>query len=78
MVYQSFGQGLDRTFVDAANRVANDGLSPDLTILFDLDPAVGLARLTQNDRMDGAPLAFRQRVRDGFLTVAAENRVGGA
>jgi dTMP kinase len=73
LVYQSFGRGLDRTFVDAANRVATQGLTPDLTILFDLDPAVGLARLTQKDRMDGAPLAFHQRVREGFLAVAAEN-----
>jgi dTMP kinase len=70
-VYQAVARGLDADFVRAANRFATAGLVPDRTLLFDLDPAVGLARLESRDRLDAQPLEFHQRVRQGFLALAA-------
>ena len=47
-------------------------LLPDLTIVLDVDPVVGLQRFqTPADRLEAEPLAFHQRVREGFLTLAA-------
>ncbi|MDX2066192.1 MAG: dTMP kinase [Fimbriimonadaceae bacterium] len=70
LVYQVHGRGLDREFVEAANARAVDGLWPDRTILLDLPPDVGLARLQERDRIDAAPIEFHRRVRDGFLELA--------
>lgn len=76
VAYQGFGRGLDVDFVRSLNDRAASGLTPDLTLLFDLPPEVGLARVRERgapDRLEGADLDFHRRVRDGFLTQAAEN-----
>jgi dTMP kinase len=69
-VYQSVARGLDPDFVRAANRFATGGLLPNRTLLFDIDPEIGLARLSSPDRLDAQPLSFHQKVREGFLTLA--------
>lgn len=69
-VYQAVARDLDADFVRTANRFATGGLVPDRTLLFDLDPEVGLARLTSPDRLDAQPLAFHRKVREGFLALA--------
>lgn len=71
-VYQAAVRGLDAAFVRQANAFATGGLQPDLTLLFDLDPEVGLARLKAKDRLDLEPLEFHQKVRAGFLRLAEE------
>jgi dTMP kinase len=70
VVYQGFANGLDMDFIRAANRFATQGLTPDLTILFDLEPSIGLSRLQSKDRLDRQPLEFHRRVRVGFLREA--------
>lgn len=76
VAYQAFGRGLDRSFVDAANRFATRGLSPDRTLLLTLGSAdEGLDRAAnraQADRLELAGSAFHARVADGFFAVAAE------
>ena len=50
---------------------------PDLTLLFDLDPAAGMARIGSRrlDAFERMGLAFHERVRDGYLEIArAEKR----
>jgi dTMP kinase len=53
------------------------GVEPDLTLLFDLDPAKGLARATARAgaelRFEDMGLAFQTRARDGFLALAARH-----
>lgn len=71
LVYQGVARGLDADFVRAGNVFATGGLVPDLTLLFDLPAEVGLARLTNPDRIDAFPLRFHQSVRQGFLALAA-------
>ena len=69
-VYQGIARGLEPEFVKVGNAFAAGGCVPDLTILFDLPAEVGLARLQNPDRMDSLPLAFHQKVRQGFLDLA--------
>jgi dTMP kinase len=74
IAYQCFARGLPRGDVDAANHLATAGLTPDRTIVLDLDPAEGLRRATHSgaDRLEGEDLAFHEAVREGFLAIAAE------
>jgi dTMP kinase len=52
---------------------AAEGLWPDLVLVFDVPPEVGLARrgAAPPDRIEGRTLAFHRRVREGFLALAA-------
>jgi dTMP kinase len=71
--YQGHGRGLDLSFVELLNDKAASGLSPDLTILLDIDPVVGLERVGNRgnaDRIEQADLQFHQRARQGFLLIA--------
>jgi len=72
--YQSYGRGLDLAMVKAVNSVATQGLTPDLTILLDMPAAGGLARkrTRKQDRFEQEGMAFHQRVREGYLELAAK------
>jgi dTMP kinase len=72
--YQGYGRELPLDQVLRLNQFATSGLAPDLTIVLDLDPAEGLARATGGgaDRLEAEELGFHERVRDGFLKIAAE------
>jgi dTMP kinase len=70
IVYQGYGRGLDLQWLRDLNEFATDGLRPHLTLLLDLPPEEGLARVREKDRLDSEPLDFHQRVRDGFLAEA--------
>jgi len=49
-------------------------VQPDLTILLDLPPAAGLSRRHRSaDRLEAEPTDFHERVREGFLSLAAAN-----
>jgi len=74
IAYQGFGRGLDVEMLRSWNRGATSGLTPDLTLLYDLDPASALERRATaaegSNRIDREPLEFHQRVRRGFLELA--------
>jgi len=73
-VYQGFGRGLDLEKVKATNNTATQGLKPDLTILLDISAEEGLARKKgrEKDRFEREDLDFHQRVRQGYLKLAAD------
>ena len=73
--YQSYGRGLDLEMVKAINNTATRGLKPDLTVLLDISVENGLARKRgkRQDRFEQEALAFHQRVRDGYLKLAAND-----
>ena len=50
--------------------MATRGLEPHLTLLLDIDPVEGLARIQDKDRLDREPIEFHARVRAGFLKEA--------
>ncbi|HEY6866368.1 MAG TPA: dTMP kinase [Candidatus Eisenbacteria bacterium] len=74
LAYQGAGRGLDVAMLREWNRVATGGLTPDLTLLFDLEPGVGLSRRADAggspNRLDRESLAFHARVRDQYLDLA--------
>lgn len=75
VVYQGVARGLDPKVARELNRLATGGLEPELTLLLDVAPEVGLARITEKDRLDSEPLDFHRRVREGFLAEAKENPI---
>ncbi len=84
VVYQGYGRGLDPKLLHQFNEVAVQGVWPDLTLLLDVSPEVGLKRAMARNmaegihvsegRFEAESLAFHQRVRDGYLAWAAVNR----
>jgi dTMP kinase len=74
LAYQGFGRGLDVDQLRTIQRFATDGLVPDLTILLDLPVEIGLGRKASADenRFEvGFDVAFHERVRAGYLALAA-------
>jgi len=71
LAYQGYGRGLDLIAVSAADSLARQGLEPRVSILFDLPVDVGLQRAQRPDRFHREEIAFHQRVRRGFLALAA-------
>jgi dTMP kinase len=71
IAYQGYGHQQDLDQVRGLVKYATGGLTPDLTILLDLDVEVGLRRKKQNqsewNRMDDQTIQFYQRVRAGYL-----------
>ena len=75
LAYQGYGRGISLDCINRSNEIACDGIIPDLTILFDLDPTIALARATKNgaDRIEQEGIALMERVRNGYLALANEN-----
>jgi len=71
--YQSYGRGLDLEMVKAINNAATQGLRPNLTVLLDIPAEEGLARkkTKRPDRFERENIAFHQRVKEGYLKMAA-------
>jgi dTMP kinase len=74
VVYQGVGRGFDRSKMRELNTFATSGLLPDLTLLLDIDSEIGLARVSDRNRLDDEPLAFHQSVRQAFLDEASNAR----
>jgi dTMP kinase len=80
VVYQGYGRGLDLEMIRRLHRMILGDLKPDLTILFDLAPEIGLDRawnqVSNGDRsgkemrFETEKIAFHRKIRDGYLTVA--------
>ncbi|WP_069622317.1 dTMP kinase, partial [Streptomyces niveus] len=72
VAYQGAGRDLAPTEIARISRWATDGLVPNLTVLLDVSPEAARERFTEApDRLESEPAEFHQRVRDGFLTLAA-------
>jgi dTMP kinase len=82
LAYQGFGRGLDAGFIRSLNAFSALSLTPDRTLLFDLPVETGLARAKKRtddirpeaaeDRFEQEEQAFHRRIRDGYLTLAAQ------
>lgn len=72
--YQGYGRGIDSALIDRAIALATGGLSPDLTILMDIDVETSRSRGDDaSDRIEQDSDDFFHRVREGFLKIAAQN-----
>lgn len=80
LVYQGYARGLDKTLIRQLHQLVCDNLKPDLTLLFDLAPEVGLARAWQQigsgdrtdkeSRFEQEKIEFHRSVRAGYLDLA--------
>ena len=78
-VYQGVARAIDPIQVATINEFACGDLRPDLTLLIDLEPEVGLQRAKENrdaplDRMEQEALEFHKAVRQGYLELARNNK----
>jgi len=80
LAYQGYGRGLDRSLIATLNGVATGGVAPHRTVLLDLDPGEGVRRAlarqapgrgAREERFEAEALSFHQRVRSGYLAIAA-------
>jgi dTMP kinase len=76
LAYQGYGYGLDLEARRAITHFATGGLVPDLTLLLDLPVEAGLRRKAGGrgdawNRMEQKQIAYHERVRGGYLTMAA-------
>ncbi len=73
LAYQGYGAGMPIDELRGLAHVATGGLDPDLTILLDVDPELGIQRKAAGarNRFESIDLDFHRRVRSGFLELAA-------
>lgn len=76
LAYQGYGSGVPLATIRTIGDAALDGFRPDITLILDVDPALGLERAGKRstaaaDRYEREPLDFHRRVRAGFLEIAA-------
>ena len=71
VAYQGVGRDLGLDRVRDLSLWATGGLLPDLTVLLDVDPIVGLARFAGRDRLEAESIDYHRAVRQGFLDLAA-------
>lgn len=83
LAYQGYGRKLDLSFIATINTFAIAGRSPDLTILFDVPPEIGLKRAkarisghpegqSAEDRFEQEDMDFHQAIREGYLALAGK------
>ena len=74
VAYQGYGRGVDIETIKNVDALATGTLKPDLTVLLDISPEEGFARKNgqEPDRFMQADKSFHQRVRKGYLRIAAE------
>jgi dTMP kinase len=74
MAYQGYAGGLKREAIEALHRVTAGDFRPDLTLILDLPPSLGLARARARagaaDRFERRGLDFHEKLRDGYLEIA--------
>lgn len=76
-VYQGIAGGLGLDLIDRFHEPVLPDAMPDLTVVIDLDPEIGLARAARQgheERFEAKGLSFHQQVRDGFLALADRDR----
>lgn len=83
VAYQGAGRGLGMEYIQQLCEMACEGLTPDITLLLDIDPKVGLERTLKTakenalagemDRIELEKLEFHEKVRKGFMQLAEEN-----
>jgi dTMP kinase len=73
--YQGYGRGIDLKLLESIDKIATNGLRPDMTMLLDLDVETGLTRnrrINKTDRLELEDVEFHKRVRKGYHELAAK------
>lgn len=77
LAYQGYGRNIELTSIRALNQLSTNGLTPNRTFLFTIEPSVGARRVSQfrqdkQDRLDHEGLAFMDRVQAGYIQIAKQ------
>ncbi len=73
VVYQGYGNGVDLSFIKAVGHKVTQGISPDLTFVFDIETEQGFSRKgKERDRIEQRSLPYHNRVRAGYLQLARQ------
>ncbi len=74
VVYQGYGYGVSIDLIKGVGGMATQGLTPDLTFLFDIETQKGLFRKgKRKDRIEQRSLSYHRRVRRGYLELARQD-----
>ena len=73
LAYQAYARGLPWKEVKVLNQMATSGTFPDLTVLLDIDPAMGLRRAKDPNRFEAEGVELQKKVRLGYLKARAED-----
>ena len=77
IAFQHYGRGIPLSLVQSINSFALEGFAPDLNIILDVDPDVGMRRVASRgeglDRMEMQQREFLMSARDGFLRQAEQS-----
>ena len=74
VAYQGYGRGQDVNLLKELNKIAVNGLEPDLTLLYDVSTETAQNRVgSEKDRMESAGIEFHKKVRNGYLELQKEN-----
>lgn len=73
LVYQGFGRGIETDVVESVNKIAVNGVNPDITFFFDVNPEEALKRIPQKiaDRIEKENFEFHKRVYNGYKMLAS-------
>lgn len=79
LAYQGYARNLGMDEVMEINKFAIEGYMPDISILFDIDPKLGLERINKNNnreinRLDLEQLEFHEKVREGYNIIYSNNK----
>lgn len=84
LAYQGYGRGIDKGLIVRLNRIVTKGITPDITILLDVETIRTALKRTKSrkgqksslsaDRFENESLSFHQRVRKGYLKIALSNK----
>jgi dTMP kinase len=77
IAYQAYAGGMDRKQIETLHDLVLPGVQPDLTLILDLSPEAGLRRAVSRagaeERFESKGIAFHERLRAGFLDIAARH-----
>ncbi|MBI3616630.1 MAG: dTMP kinase [Candidatus Omnitrophica bacterium] len=73
LAYQGYGNGVDIAWIKQLGRFATGGVTPDLTLFFDIDAKKGLGRIVRpKDRIERRSVLYHNRVRAGYRALARQ------
>lgn len=73
IAYQGYGNGVDIKTIKQIGKFATQGISPDLTLIFDIDAKKGLARINrEKDRIELRKIDYHRKVQKGYLELAKQ------
>jgi dTMP kinase len=71
--YQGYAGGGDMERIERLITESTEGISPDFTVIIDIDPEIGLKKEVEDSSFSKLGLPYHQRVRAGYLEIAKQN-----